>query len=98
MVKRKTDDLDLSDDDSQQQQHEQQPNDDKEGESIRNCLKMIRSLDTMPSDILPNGKSASETAHDYVLQGKIKRIDYKKKQDEGGSPVSHKKKKRKERK
>lgn len=46
---------------------------------IRNCLKMIRCLDTMPSDILPNGKSASSTAHEYVMQGKIKREDYKKK-------------------
>lgn len=52
---------------------------EQEAENIRNCLKMIRCLDTMPGDILPNGKTASATAHEYVMHGKIKRCVYKRK-------------------
>lgn len=46
-------------------------------EKLRMCLKMIRSLDTMPSHVLSNGKTASETAHLYILAGKLKRGAYK---------------------
>lgn len=44
----------------------------------RNCLKLIRDLHTLPSDILPNGKTASEFAFEYILAGKKKRFAYKK--------------------
>lgn len=46
-------------------------------ENIRTCLKLIRDLDTMPGDTLPNGETASFTAHEYVMHGRIKRCVYK---------------------
>ena len=48
-----------------------------ESEKLRLCLKVIRELSTLPSDILVNGKSASQTAHEYVMAGKEKRGVYK---------------------
>lgn len=50
---------------------------DSESEKLRLCLKVIRDLHTKPSDILINGKTASQTAHEYVMMGKIKRGHYK---------------------
>ena len=41
--------------------------------TTRSCLKLIRNLSTKPSDVLPNGKSASETAHEYIMRSKLKR-------------------------
>ena len=65
---------------------------DAEGESIRTCLKMIRSLDTLPGDILPNGKTASHTAHEYVMNGKIKRYVHKRRDGRQKRPYGQKKK------
>ena len=58
--------------------------------SIRTCLKMIRDISTMPSDILPNGKSASETAHEYVM---LRRGVYNMKRNKTRSIIKKNKKK-----
>ena len=53
--------------------------DDEPGmsDSLRLCLKVIRDVSTLPSTVLPNGQTASETAHQYVLRNKCKRRTYK---------------------
>lgn len=66
--------------------------DDAEGDRMRACLKMIRNMDTMPGDILPNGRTASSTAHEYVLNGKIKRYVHKRRDARAKRPYGKKKK------
>jgi hypothetical protein len=51
------------------------------GTSLRKCLRIIRDVRTFPSDILPNGDTAENTAHRYVLQGNEKRNLQKRKRE-----------------
>lgn len=46
--------------------------------TMRQCLRIIRDTDTLPSTILPNGRSAKAVAHEYVLFEKYKRSINKK--------------------
>lgn len=51
--------------------------------NLRRCLRIIRNIDTLPSTILPNGDTAENTAHFYVLRGNKKRnMQKRKKPDE----------------
>lgn len=51
--------------------------DEDVSDNLRSCLKIIRDISTLPSTVLPNGLSASATAHQYVLGNKKKRRTYK---------------------
>jgi hypothetical protein len=62
-----------------------------DAEKIRVCLKIIREPNTLPEMLLPNGKTASETAHEYVLDGKTKRTvtgGKRKKRSSAGKPAN----------
>ena len=40
-------------------------------------MKMIRNPNTKPSDVLPNGLTASETAFLYLIESRVRRTLYK---------------------
>lgn len=54
----------------------------KKVKHLRKCLRIIRDIHTLPSTILPNGKSAELTAHIYVLSGNKKRNQQKRKREQ----------------
>ena len=46
--------------------------------NLRACLRSIRNINTFPSHILANGKTAECTAQEYVMMTNRKRNIYKK--------------------
>ena len=46
-------------------------------ENLRQSLRMIRDLSTLPSLILQSGMTAAETAHKYIVSNNKKRNNKK---------------------
>ena len=53
------------------------PNSDSKNKLIRECLRIIRNENTIPSYILPNGEEAGYFSHKYVINKNRRRNNRK---------------------
>jgi hypothetical protein len=51
--------------------------------NLRKCLRLTRSPFTLPDQILPNSKTAEQTAHEYVISNNCKRVKQMKHKQNG---------------